>query len=66
MLRDIYAIPNSEGRYKPGVIEVNNDAERHYDIFSLLLKERIIHRVSTIERFSQCPLCSENFIVEKY
>ena len=26
----------------PTVIEVNNDAERHYDIFSLLLKERII------------------------
>ena len=27
----------------PTVIEVNNDAERHYDIFSLLLKERIIN-----------------------
>ena len=26
----------------PTVIEVNNDSERHYDIFSLLLKERII------------------------
>ena len=26
----------------PTVIEVNSDAERHYDIFSLLLKERII------------------------
>ena len=26
----------------PTVIEVNNDIERHYDIFSLLLKERII------------------------
>ena len=26
----------------PTVIEVNNDAERHYDIFSLLLKESII------------------------
>ena len=26
----------------PTVIEVNSDVERHYDIFSLLLKERII------------------------
>ena len=26
----------------PTVIEVNSDSERHYDIFSLLLKERII------------------------
>ncbi len=26
----------------PTVIEVNNDNERHYDIYSLLLKERII------------------------
>ena len=27
MLRDIYAIPNSEGRYKPGVLEVNNELD---------------------------------------
>jgi phage baseplate assembly protein W len=27
MLRDIYAIPNSEGRYKPGVVEVNNELD---------------------------------------
>ena len=26
----------------PTVIEINSDSERHYDIFSLLLKERII------------------------
>ena len=28
--------------YIPTVIEVSHDGERHYDIFSLLLKERII------------------------
>ena len=27
MLKDIYAIPNSEGRYKPGVLEVNNELD---------------------------------------
>ena len=27
MLRDIYAIPNSEARYKPGVVEVNNELD---------------------------------------
>ena len=27
MLRDIYAIPNAEGRYKPGVLEVNNELD---------------------------------------
>ena len=27
MLRDIYAIPNVEGRYKPGVLEVNNELD---------------------------------------
>ena len=28
--------------YIPTVIEVNHDGERHYDVYSLLLKERII------------------------
>lgn len=27
MLRDIYAIPNAEGRYKSGVMEVNNELD---------------------------------------
>ena len=27
MLRDIYAIPNAEGRYKSGVLEVNNELD---------------------------------------
>ncbi len=27
MLRDIYAIPNSESRYKPGVMEVKNELD---------------------------------------
>ena len=27
MLRDIYAIPNVESRYKPGVLEVNNELD---------------------------------------
>ena len=27
MLRDIYAIPNAEGRYKPGIMEVNNELD---------------------------------------
>ena len=27
MLRDIYAIPNAEKRYKPGVLEVNNELD---------------------------------------
>lgn len=27
MLRDIYAIPNAEGRYKDGVMEVNNELD---------------------------------------
>lgn len=27
MLRDIYAIPNSESRYKPGVLEVKNELD---------------------------------------
>ena len=27
MLRDIYAIPNAENRYKPGVLEVNNELD---------------------------------------
>ena len=27
MLRDIYAIPNSEGRYKPGIVELNNELD---------------------------------------
>ena len=27
MLRDIYAIPNAEGRYKLGVMEVNNELD---------------------------------------
>ena len=27
MLRDIYAIPNAEARYKPGVLEVNNELD---------------------------------------
>ena len=27
MIRDIYAIPNSEGRYKNGVVEVNNELD---------------------------------------
>ena len=27
MLRDIYAIPNSESRYKPGVLEVRNELD---------------------------------------
>jgi phage baseplate assembly protein W len=27
MLRDIYAIPNAEGRYKEGVVEVNNELD---------------------------------------
>ena len=27
MLRDIYAIPNAEGRYKPGMLEVNNELD---------------------------------------
>jgi hypothetical protein len=27
MLRDIYAIPNSESRYKPNVLEVNNELD---------------------------------------
>ena len=27
MLRDIYAIPNAEGRYKDGVLEVNNELD---------------------------------------
>ena len=27
MLRDVYAIPNAEGRYKPGVLEVNNELD---------------------------------------
>ena len=27
MLRDIYAIPNVESRYKPGIMEVNNELD---------------------------------------
>lgn len=27
MLRDIYAIPNNESRYKPNVLEVNNELD---------------------------------------
>ena len=27
MLKDIYAIPNMEARYKPGVLEVNNELD---------------------------------------
>lgn len=27
MLRDIYAIPNAEGRYKSGVMEINNELD---------------------------------------
>ena len=27
MLRDIYAIPNGEGRYRPDVLEVNNELD---------------------------------------
>ena len=27
MLRDIYAIPNSESRYKPDVLEINNELD---------------------------------------
>ena len=27
MLRDIYAIPNSESRYKPNVVELNNELD---------------------------------------
>ena len=27
MLRDIYAIPNAENRYKSGVLEINNDLD---------------------------------------
>ena len=27
MLRDIYAIPNSEGRYKEGILEVRNELD---------------------------------------
>ena len=27
MLRDIYAIPNAESRYKPGILEVNNELD---------------------------------------
>ena len=27
MLKDIYAIPNGEGRYKPNVLEVNNELD---------------------------------------
>ena len=28
--------------YIPTIIEVSHDGERHYDVYSLLLKERII------------------------
>ena len=40
MLRDVYAIPNVESRYKPGVLEVNNELDEIIQQIDCLLFTR--------------------------
>jgi phage baseplate assembly protein W len=40
MIRDIYAIPNSESRYKPDVLEVNNELDEIIQQIDCLLFTR--------------------------
>ncbi len=45
--------------YIPTIIEVSHDGERHYDVYSLLLKERIIMLTGEID-----DLCASNTIAQ--
>lgn len=45
--------------YIPTIIEVSHDGERHYDVYSLLLKERIIMLTGEID-----DICASNVIAQ--
>lgn len=45
--------------YIPTIIEVSHDGERHYDVYSLLLKERIIMLNGEID-----DICASNIIAQ--
>ena len=45
--------------YIPTIIEVSHDGERHYDVYSLLLKERIIMLTGEID-----DVCASNIIAQ--
>lgn len=43
----------------PTIIEVNHDGERHYDVYSLLLKERIIMLNGEIDDVMACNITAQ-------
>lgn len=45
--------------YIPTIIETNNNGERHYDVYSLLLKDRIIMLTGEID-----DICASNIIAQ--
>ncbi|MDY2888698.1 MAG: ATP-dependent Clp protease proteolytic subunit [Candidatus Caccosoma sp.] len=45
--------------YIPTIIETSNDGERHYDVYSLLLKDRIIMLTGEID-----DICASNVIAQ--
>ena len=45
--------------YIPTIIETSNEGERHYDVYSLLLKDRIIMLTGEID-----DICASNVIAQ--